>query len=1091
MPSTKAAKRAHSPHIRGIDQCFGMSEDLITLPPRFSQRHLVDSNGARQMIARSSEARLETANGDWYAAVRDGSRHQIRQRGATPPGSVGLELPRTSFEALPNPFAPEELRWVTSERISDQGEVRERLAGRFALRIEDRGAGTPGLRVPQAGALHAVLAQWSTGSSEPATVVLPTGTGKTETMVSLFASERPERLLVVVPSDRLRAQIAEAFETYGVLPAAGVLDAPLPGPVVGRIEHHFSDGAAMRSFVARCNVLVTTPQALDASSEAVRAALIARCSHLFVDEAHHVPARSWARIRDAFGGKPVLQFTATPYREDGQRLGGRVIYSFPLGLARALGYFQPISYVSVLALADPDHAVAQSAIEQLRADRVAGFDHLIMARVSRIGRARDDVLPIYEELAPEFAPRVLHSGLPRREQAEALEAIRKRESRIVICVDMLGEGFDFPELKIAALHDPHRSLGVALQFIGRFARSRPDLGTATAVVARPDPGYDERLRALYAESGEWDAVIERLAGDAIEDVRALDEFEGGFGEGGDEGLSIHVLRPKMSTVVYETSCAEWEPGRLAECFPSERVISSPKINVNERVMWMVVEARTGVKWAHMQSLQDIAYHLHVLYWDRDRSLLYINTSQLESLHENLAQAVCGKDVRRVEGERTYRALGELQRPTPTNVGVIDLRNRSRRFSMHVGADVYEGFPDVERQSKSNTNIFVVAYEEGERVTLGAASKGRIWSQRAADTVLEWVQWCQRLGPKLQDDSISLDGLFRAFVRPRPLEERPPLVPLAIDWPWPAYAEVSESVKIALDEMEGLLIDAELVVTGHSEEGAVPFEVRIGDRALAYEARVEDGTLVHRALDREAYVVRERSERQPLSEFLDRVGSTVWFEQDVAIEGSVLYEMQREQAPIDMDKLVALSWEGVDIQRESQGPERDPATVQARAAERLISLADWDVVIDDDGAGEVADLVALKDDGERVIVHLVHCKYSSSAEAGARVGDLYVVCGQAHRSAHHRQHIDAMVANLVRRERQRQKQGHSGLMVGDEAALFTFQDVVRRRRPTLRVTVVQPGLSKARAESRHLQLLGAADVYVAEVAYGTFEVWCSA
>jgi hypothetical protein len=149
-----------------------------------------------------------------------------------------------------------------------------------------------------------------------------------------------------------------------------------------------------------------------------------------------------------------------------------------------------------------------------------------------------------------------------------------------------------------------------------------------------------------------------------------------------------------------------------------------------------------------------------------------------------------------------------------------------------------------------------------------------------------------------------------------------------------------------------------------------------------------------------------------------------------------------------------------------------------------------VVIDDDGTGEVADLVALKDDGERVIVHLVHCKYSSKAEPGARVGDLYEVCGQAHRSAHHRQHIDAMVANLIRRERQRQENGHSGLMVGDDAALFACQDVVRRRRPALRVTVVQPGFSRAKAQARHLQLLGAADVYVAEVAYGAFDVWCS-
>jgi hypothetical protein len=55
----------------------------------------------------------------------------------------------------------------------------------------------------------------------------------------------------------------------------------------------------------------------------------------------------------------------------------------------------------------------------------------------------------------------------------------------------------------------------------------------------------------------------------------------------------------------------------------------------------------------------------------------------------------------------------------------------------------------------------------------------------------------------------------------------------------------------------------------------------------------------------------------------------------------------------------------------------------------------------------------------VIVHLIHCEYSSKAEPGARVDDLYAVCGQAHRSAHHRQHVDAMVANLIRRERQRQ------------------------------------------------------------------------
>jgi hypothetical protein len=51
----------------------------------------------------------------------------------------------------------------------------------------------------------------------------------------------------------------------------------------------------------------------------------------------------------------------------------------------------------------------------------------------------------------------------------------------VICVDMLGEGFDLPELKIAAFHDIRKSLAVTLQLAGRFTRFRPDLGEATFI----------------------------------------------------------------------------------------------------------------------------------------------------------------------------------------------------------------------------------------------------------------------------------------------------------------------------------------------------------------------------------------------------------------------------------------------------------------------------------------------------------------------------------------------------------------------------------------------------------------------------------
>jgi superfamily II DNA or RNA helicase len=320
------------------------------------------------------------------------------------------------------------------------------------------------------GAVHAVLGYWTTKRATPATVVMPTGTGKTETMLALLVAARPTRLLVLVPSEALRAQIADKFETLGVLQELGIISSTALRPVVGRIQHRFDDTETASQFTERCNVIVSTPPALNQCAPEVRDAILSACSHLFVDEAHHVAARTWSEVREAFAERPVVQFTATPFREDGRHLQGRSVYSFPLREAQRQGYFSEIDYTSVIDFDDVDRELVRVSVDRLRNDLGQGYDHVLMARVNGIPRAKA-VLDQYAEAAGDLNPVIINSRMPKKQQTAALKALRSRESRIILCVDMLGEGFDLPALKVAAVHDPHKSLGVTLQFIGRFART--------------------------------------------------------------------------------------------------------------------------------------------------------------------------------------------------------------------------------------------------------------------------------------------------------------------------------------------------------------------------------------------------------------------------------------------------------------------------------------------------------------------------------------------------------------------------------------------------------------------------------------------
>ena len=106
------------------------------------------------------------------------------------------------------------------------------------------------------------------------------------------------------------------------------------------------------------------------------------CTHFFIDEAHHAQASSWESFRRKFESKPIIQFTATPFRNDNQRLEGKIIFNFSLRKAQEQGYFKKINFIPIREydVSKADKKIADKAVSILKENMANGYNQILMAR---------------------------------------------------------------------------------------------------------------------------------------------------------------------------------------------------------------------------------------------------------------------------------------------------------------------------------------------------------------------------------------------------------------------------------------------------------------------------------------------------------------------------------------------------------------------------------------------------------------------------------------------------------------------------------------------------------------------------------------
>ena len=949
-----------------------------------------------------------------------------------------------------------------------------------------------GLRSPQLGALHSISAHWTLGAS-PGIVVMPTGTGKTEVMLAVAVGSSCRCVLVIVPSDALRSQTAAKFESLGILKTFGIVPEEFEFPIVGRL-HGTPKAPVDLALFDCCNVIVSTMQALAGAPQDVLQAIAGKCSHVFFDEAHHTPAESWVRLKDCFAGKPILQFTATPFRRDGKRLDGKILFNYPLARAQKENYFKPIRLKEVWQWDDDeaDAEIAETAVQTLREDIAKGYNHILMARAETTDRANELFENFYARHA-DLNPVVVHQKISNRRRV--IEAIKNRQHRIVVCVDMLGEGFDLPNLKISAIHDAHRSLGVTLQFAGRFTRTNlSDIGEATVIVNMANQRMSEDLEELYSENADWNHLLAKLSTGAIDPQIEFSEFHAEVESAAvDEPdvLSDRMLEPKTSTFVYRTK--GFNSRRLKDAMPKDHEVIGSWQNKAHDVHMLVTRRRERLAWARTKAVTDEVHDLVVVFHDKSQNLLFIHSSS-KANHRRVAQAV-GKNVALIDEENIFRVLGKVERLMFYSAGLRGGSKSGIRFQMLSGIDVAKAIDPSQQQNTTKSNLFGVGYEEGQRISIGCSRKGTIWSMQST-SIPEWKNWCQQVGKKLLDSSIPTDVYLEHTLIPKEITSLPTdSSPLFLDWPAAFYSQLPRSPRLRDGVRTFEWIDCELSLTNwstssfsfkitHLEGQSYDYTATLDPREGLIVALVspvgftiDDGT---GAIDAEKYF----SSHRPVAHLPD--GSL--------IDGNTMLQPRTKlERQIDLSNLVAKDWSSVDITVESlwkNGVQRT-RSVQGMVLDLLVADPATTIVFDDDDQGEVADVVTINEVGQDIHVHLYHCKFAGSVNSGSRASDLFVVCGQAQKAVHWCFGLEKVAQKLRKRETNSKNGRDTRFHKGGLKVLDRLRRQAAKTRVTYFMTVVQPGLSKSGMRNDHSAVLGATGLFLKQHLATDLTVWTGA
>ncbi len=308
------------------------------------------------------------------------------------------------------------------------------------------------------------------GVKDFGTLSAPTGSGKTVMGLYLIAQRRQPTIVIVHTKDLAHQWVARIQQFLDI-----------PEKAVGFI------GGGRHNIGSQITV------ALVQSLYKCAPQLAPTIGHIVVDECHRTPSRTFTDAVKAFDAQYMLGLSATPWRRD--RLSKLIFWHLgnvhheiaSAGLVESgdvlsaevvirktefRPYFDPVSeYSRMLSELTEDKERNLLIVKDVAAihQKNSGICLVLSDR-----KAHCENLRVLLKYRHQITAEVLTGDLSNKQRKSLTERLHAGEIKVLIATgQLIGEGFDCPQLETLFLVTPIRFSGRLLQYLGRVLRPAP------------------------------------------------------------------------------------------------------------------------------------------------------------------------------------------------------------------------------------------------------------------------------------------------------------------------------------------------------------------------------------------------------------------------------------------------------------------------------------------------------------------------------------------------------------------------------------------------------------------------------------------